>query len=109
MKFKHTHFLPPMLFISKEGKKYICPTWIEVPMDTCITDIEWINPYIKHVPKINVSAEKEWHFKSSSQKDVIHTVRIVKGAVQCSCPGAYRSKSKECKHIKSVKSELQIK
>ena len=104
-KFIHKHYLSPMLFVSN-GQKFLCPSWQPVPMETTLNDIEWINPYTTPITKVKAPVGKEWTFPSSSQKGVSHTVRIVNGQVTCSCPGAWRSKTKECKHMVSVKIEI---
>ena len=45
---------------------------------------------------------EEFEFKSSSS-DQIYKVTKLKDNYKCNCPGYYRSYSRECKHIKSLK------
>jgi hypothetical protein len=97
-RYEYTHsVLPPMLFISN-GKKYIVPTWQEVDMKTEVSDINWIRPVVKQVKPETDS----WRFKSSSSNSE-YIVRKIGNAYKCNCPGYWRSKDRECKHIKEVK------
>lgn len=107
MKFIHNHYLPPMLIVCQtDGQKYLCPSWQKVPMETSISDIEWINPYRNVSQNCKLPVGKEWIFSSVSRPGIVYTVQIINKQLICSCPGSYRSRTKECKHIKAVKSEI---
>jgi hypothetical protein len=97
-KYEYTHpIYPPTLFVSN-GKKYIVPTWQEVDMQTEVSDINWVKPVVKQVkPEVDT-----WKFKSSSS-DSEYIVRKTGNVYKCNCPGYWRSKDRECKHIKEVK------
>jgi len=87
--------------IVSNGKKYICPRWIEVPMDTIIEDIvvedEPKSPRVEYFP------DKEWSFTGS--KGNVYTVSRSMGSYTCTCPASMFQKFKDCKHIIQAKSE----
>jgi hypothetical protein len=107
-KIIHIHYMSPTFFIDRQtNQKYLIPGWIPVSMDTTMEDVEWINPYSK--PKdlsSKTSKGKEWNFESTSSPGQYYTVRIVNNEPVCNCPGAWRSKDKQCKHMKLVRKEL---
>jgi hypothetical protein len=101
--FIHKHFTPPAL-ITLSNKRYIIPTWVEVPLDTSLSDITWerVTPKapIKKEPKIIVET-----FVSSSNSSILYKTKKVERedgsfTYSCTCPGAWRAKDKRCKHIK---------
>lgn len=100
--FKYTYehdFLPPGLYTNFEGKKYITPTWQEVHPETTLEDIKWVKP-----TKIEREIPKDtWEFESSSGGGMYTVKRIGADRYRCNCPGFWRSKDRECKHIKEVK------
>lgn len=110
-KIIHIHYMAPTFFVCRrENQKYLIPGWIPVAMDTTIDDVEWMNPY--NTPKDFSSKTpkgKEWNFESAPTPGQFYTVQVVDGVVSCSCPGSWRSKDKQCKHIKAVKAELSEK
>ena len=99
-KYEHVHsYVCPALTVIS-GKKYLLPDWKEVDLKTTLEDINWIKP-IKPEPKVEPNLFK---FKSSSS-DSIYTVRKIMDSYKCNCPGYWRSKTRECKHIKEVKNK----
>tara|TARA_R110001632_G_scaffold52014_2_gene129263 strand:+ start:944 stop:1381 length:438 start_codon:yes stop_codon:yes gene_type:complete len=102
-KYDYTHSHRPPFLVKTNGKKYLLPDWKEVDPQTTLEDINWIKPTIptKPEPKVEPNLFK---FKSSSS-DSIYTVRKIMDTYKCSCPGYWRSKTRECKHIKEIKSK----
>lgn len=99
-KYEHVHsYVCPALTVIN-GKKYLLPDWKEVDPKTTLEDINWIKP-TKPEPKVEPNLFK---FKSSSS-DSIYTVRKIMDTYKCNCPGYWRSKTRECKHIKEVKNK----
>jgi hypothetical protein len=80
------------------NKKYITPGWIPCHPKTELSDIEWIKKLPKEEKEINT-----WRFKSSSG-DGEYITKKNGFKYTCNCPGFWRSKDRECKHIKEVKS-----
>ena len=82
-----------------DGKKYLTPDWVEVVPETTLEDIV-------HIPLVKVEIPKEkneWMFESSSSPGQFYKVRQIDATYKCSCPGSWRAKDRECKHIKSIK------
>jgi hypothetical protein len=83
-----------------QGKKFITPGFIPCHPNTELSDIKWI-------PKISKQEQvKEidtWRFKSSSG-DGEYVTKRNGFKYTCNCPGVWRTKDRECKHIKEVKS-----
>lgn len=83
-----------------QGKKFITPGFIPCHPNTELNDIKWI-------PKISKQEQvKEidtWRFKSSSG-DGEYVTKRNGFKFSCNCPGVWRAKDRECKHIKEVKS-----
>jgi len=108
-KYEHNDIYPPHLYDSRDGNRYILPTWQKVDPNTTLKDINWIKPELKS--KSLFQPEKEdtpnsWEFKSSSS-DVTYIVSFTKkGNLKCTCPGSWRAKDRECKHIKEVKANV---
>jgi len=65
----HKHWMPPALVLIGD-KRYLMPTWKEVPLDTKLSDITWekekIQPVVKKDPKIIVET-----FVSSSDVSIL--------------------------------------
>lgn len=82
-----------------QGKKFITPGFIPCHPNTELSDIKWI-------PKISKQEQvKEidtWRFKSSSG-DGEYVTKQNGFKFTCNCPGVWRAKDRECKHIKEVK------
>jgi len=104
-KYNYTDLMiPPHLFTGSDGKKFIVPTWQEVLPETTLDDINWIRTEIKTIkPEKN-----EWLFESSSDPGLIYKVTQVGNKLSCNCPGVWRSKDRQCKHIKEVIKDLGI-
>ena len=101
-KYEHVHsYICPTL-IELNGKKFMLPDWKEVDPKTTLEDIKWIIPDKEEdKPKQDPDLFK---FKSSSS-DSIYTVRRIMDSYKCNCPGYWRSKTRECKHIKEIKNK----
>lgn len=102
--YEHEHdWMPPSLIVM-DGKKYIMPTWTEVHPETKLSDIKWERPEVKPKEPNMVVME----FTSKSNPDITYEARKVtlptgKITFSCNCPGVWRSKTRECKHIKELK------
>jgi len=81
------------------GKSYLTPDWVEVIEGTTINDVVYNAPV---APK-KVVEKDEWLFESVSDPGQFYKVRKIGVTYKCSCPGSWRAKDRECKHIKSVK------
>ena len=81
------------------GKKYLCPAWIEVPMETQMSDI-YVEPKPES-PKVEIPEDKEWEFTGSKGNKYI--VARKGGSFTCTCPASMFQKFKECKHIVQIK------
>jgi hypothetical protein len=100
--YEYNHpFLPPHLYTSLDGKKYIIPTWQLVEPSTTLNDIMWVNK--KAPPQIEPNS---WIFKSSSG-DGEYRVQKVGNVLKCNCMGFFRSKNRKCKHILAVENETK--
>ena len=83
-----------------KGKTFITPGWVPCHPKTELSDINWI----QKVPKEEKLKEIDtWRFKSSSG-DGEYVTKKNGFKYTCNCPGFWRAKDKECKHIKEVKS-----
>jgi hypothetical protein len=83
-----------------KGKTFITPGWVPCHPKTELSDINWI----QKVPKEEKLKEIDtWRFKSSSG-DGEYVTKKNGFKYTCNCPGVWRAKDKECKHIKEVKS-----
>lgn len=99
--------IPPMIYKSyQDNKTYIVPVWMEVHPETTQDDIVWerFKPKLKEQP----DEKKTFQFESSSEKGIFYVVKVNGTKVTCNCPGVWRSKNHECKHMKQVKQELGL-
>ena len=98
-KYKIESRLKPSIAKVK-GKTFITPGWVPCHPKTELSDIIWT----QKVPKEEKLKEIDtWRFKSSSGEGEYVTKK--NGfKYTCNCPGVWRAKDKECKHIKEVKS-----
>jgi len=101
--YKQKSWMPPA-FVNIRGKKYLVPEWVEVHPKAQLSDVMWKRPERK-VQKPDVITKK---FTSKSNPDITYTSKktmLPTGKVQysCNCPGVWRAKSRECKHIKEMK------
>tara|TARA_R110000772_G_scaffold38885_2_gene91459 strand:- start:849 stop:1286 length:438 start_codon:yes stop_codon:yes gene_type:complete len=99
--YYHKHPISPAL-VDLNNKRYIVPLWTEVHPSTTLDDIIHLQPEVKS------TTTKTKSFKSSSNPKVKYktsTTILPTGKVtyNCNCPGRWRAKDGECKHIKSVK------
>ena len=105
--FRYTYegeMLPPSLFTSQDGKKFIVPTWQEVLPETTLKDINWIKPKVKkEKPQKN-----EFQFESKSDPGHFYKVTVTGTKVDCTCSGKWRAKDRQCRHMKDVKKQLGI-
>ena len=94
-KYEYSHpLLPPHLFMTNKGEKYIIPTWEKVLPETTLDDIIWNKPKIKKIIDKNT-----FRFKSES------IVRQIGDEFKCNCSGFFRVKDRKkgCKHIQELK------
>ena len=101
--YKHDYWMPPAL-VRLKGKQYLMPNWTEVHPEAQLSDVMWKRPERK-VQKPDVTTKK---FTSKSNPDITYTAKrtmLPTGKVQysCNCPGVWRAKSRECKHMKEMK------
>lgn len=82
-----------------QGKKYITPGFIPCHPNTELSDIKWIQKISKQE---QVKEIDTWRFKSSSG-DGEYVTKRNGFKYTCNCPGVWRAKDRECKHIKEVK------
>ena len=87
--------------IEAGGKKFVCPAWIEVPMDTQMSDV-FVEPEPEK-PKVEIPEDKSWEFIGS--KGNKYTVKRDGGRYTCTCPASMFQKFKDCKHIVQAKNE----
>jgi hypothetical protein len=83
-----------------QGKKFITPGFLPCHPNTELSDIKWIQKISK---KEQVKEIDTWRFKSSSG-DGEYVTKRNGFKYTCNCPGVWRAKDRECKHIKEVKS-----
>ncbi len=100
--FRYTYehpVLPPSLFTDKDGQKWIVPIWKKVLPETTLEDINWVKPKVKKAKP----QKDEWLFESKSDPGHFYKVTQVGVTYKCNCPGVWRAKDRQCKHIKEVK------
>jgi len=85
------------------GKTYITPTWEECHPNTTLEDIIWDRPKKKRKKE----DQKSWTVLSSNKVDK-YSVKRGDGNFTCTCPGYFRSKKRECKHIRGIKEDLGL-
>lgn len=108
----HSAFKPALSAVL--GKKFIVPTWQQVPMDTTLEDLVWVQTW---EPSVNFSGISKRGRKPladpvtvrkievpSSKAGKTYTVTVVGTRVSCDCNGyAYRH---TCRHSKEVSASL---
>ena len=87
--------------IESNGKKFLCPAWIQVPMETRMEDI--IVEEAPKTPRVEFGPNKEWTFIGS--KGNAYRVERRDGRYTCTCPASMFQKFKDCKHIVEAKNE----
>lgn len=103
--FRYTYehpVLPPSLFTDKDGQKWIVPIWKKVLPETTLEDINWVKPKVKK----EKPQKDEWLFESKSDPGHFYKVTQVGVTYKCNCPGVWRAKDRQCKHIKEVKANV---
>lgn len=99
-KYEYKHqVLPPSLYTDQDGQKWIVPTWQKVHSETTLKDINWVKPKVKK----QKPQKGEWLFESSSDPGHFYKVTQVGVTYKCNCPGVWRAKDRQCKHIKEIK------
>lgn len=103
VKYKQDSWMPPT-FVNIGGKKYLMPKWVEVHSQAQLSDVIWEKPKLEVKQPEMVVRE----FTSKSNPDITYEARKVtlptgKITFSCNCPGVWRSKTRECKHIKELK------
>ena len=103
VKYKQDSWMPPT-FVNIGGKKYLMPKWVEVHSQAQLSDVIWEKPKLEVKQPEMVVKE----FTSKSNPDITYEARKVtlptgKITFSCNCPGVWRSKTRECKHIKELK------
>ena len=88
--------------IESNGKKYICPRWIEVPLETELGDIVVLEGKAEP-PRVESKKDMEWTFVGSRGNE--YTVSRKMGEYTCTCPASVFQKFKDCKHILQAKQE----
>lgn len=103
--FSHP-IMSPSLFKSTNGITYLMPGWIEVDANTTLKDIKWSKPILVEKVK-NEIISHEFNSSSSNKSYITKEYKNSDGTTKysCNCPGAFRAKDKECKHIKSLKNQ----
>jgi hypothetical protein len=100
--YYHRHVYPPALFVNQEGKKFIVPTWVEVHPATQLCDIRW-EPPVKKETKKEIKTFVSSSDASIKYKTTKTTLSTGEAKYSCNCPGKWRAKDGECKHIKALK------
>jgi len=104
IKYDYEHpILPPSIVTSKNGDKFIVPTWKKINKLATLDDINWVPKKTEPKPESNT-----WTFKSSSG-DGEYKVKQTGNTLKCNCMGFFRAKDRRCKHIKSVEKEINKK
>ena len=100
--YYHRHSYPPALYTDQEGKKFIVPTWTEVHPATQLCDIRWEPPVTKEVKKEvkTFVSSSDASIKYQTSKTTLPTGEV---KYSCNCPGKWRAKDGQCKHIKALK------
>ena len=95
--------VPPSLANLPSGRYAVAgSTWIRVPDDTTLEDLDKYMTYERKRPESpSAGSERVWAVVGS--KGAHYTVRANHGRYTCTCPGfGWRRK---CKHIEQVKKE----
>lgn len=82
-----------------KGKTFITPGWVPCHPKTELSDIIWTQKVSKEE---KIKEIDTWRFKSSSG-DGEYVTKKNGFKYTCNCPGFWRAKDRECKHIKEVK------
>ena len=97
--------------ITRDGKKFMIPDWVEVLPETTINDIKAFEEETRGRKKSEkkVNNPNEWRFESKSDPGSYYVVKQISDyKVSCTCSGQYRAKDRKCRHMKQVMEELGI-
>ena len=97
--------------ITRDGKKYMIPDWVEVLPETTINDIKAFEEETRGRKKGSkkIQNPNEWRFESKSDPGSYYVVtQISDYKVKCTCSGQYRARDRKCRHMKEVMKELGI-
>lgn len=105
MKYTVTSAIPPRLHQGLDNKTYIVPQWIEVPNNTTIDQIEWIQPTFKTESKTlnDKTLILLWKPEMGENKYNTHFDERT-NKFSCGCQGFWRAKGL-CKHVKLLMSK----
>jgi len=96
-RFSYESRSPYFALIEIRGKKILVPDWIEVHLQTIISDIKHNAPVVVEAPV----QQNEWMFESSSGGG-FYKVKQNGPKLTCTCPGSWRAFDRRCKHIKEI-------
>ena len=97
--------------ITRDGKKFMIPDWVEVLPETTINDIKAFEEETRGRKKGSKKVDNptEWRFESKSDPGSYYVVKQISDyKVSCTCSGQYRAKDRKCRHMKEVMQELGI-
>ena len=97
--------------VTRDGKKFMIPDWVEVLPETTINDIKAFEEETRGRKKGSkkVDNPNEWRFESKSDPGSYYVVKQISDyKVSCTCSGQYRAKDRKCRHMKEVMQELGI-
>jgi hypothetical protein len=97
--------------VTRDGKKYMIPDWVEVLPETTLDDIKAFEEETRGRKKSEkkVNNPNEWRFESKSDPGSYYVVKQISDyKVSCTCSGQYRAKDRKCRHMKEVMKELGI-
>ena len=97
--------------VTRDGKKFLIPDWVEVLPETTINDIKAFEEETRGRKKVSkkVNNPNEWRFESKSDPGSFYVVKQISDyKVSCTCSGQYRAKDRKCRHMKEVMKELGI-
>jgi hypothetical protein len=97
--------------VTRDGKKFMIPDWVEVLPETTINDIKAFEEETRGRKKSEkkVNNSNEWRFESKSDPGSYYVVKQISDyKVSCTCSGQYRAKDRKCRHMKEVMKELGI-
>jgi len=104
-KYEYKHQVLPPSLVKFGDETFIVPTWQKVHSETRLEDINWVKPKPK---KVNVE-KHEFKFESKSDPGHFYNVTVKGDKVDCNCAGKWRAKDRQCRHMKDVKKQLNLK
>ena len=98
-KYQYKHpLIPPVIYKDSNGDLFLNSNQKLHPQTT-LDDIFWDKPKQKE------ETRTLFEFKSNSSDVIYNVIKNEKGnkiSFSCNCPGVWRSKDRQCKHIKSL-------